>query len=203
MILKVGLTGGAGAGKSTVAELFKAKGVPVIDADQIVHQLLEPDELGYRAIVERWGDRFLDSKGRVDRKRLRELIFKSTDDRKWLEAQLHPEVIKQMATQAQQLDDPYCILVIPLLAESEAAQALVDRVLVVDARESQQIERLCARDHMDESAAKKIMDAQVERTKRLEIGDDFIENISSIEDLKAQVDALHRYYLAYTEGIKK
>jgi len=193
-MLKVGLTGGVASGKSTVAELFQAKGIPVLDADNIVHELLAPEQAGYQAIVQRWGEHFLTSQGEIDRQQLRQWVFDHPEDRQWLEDILHPWVRYSLERRAERCETPYCVMVIPLLAESQPAQELVDIIVVVDTEEQRQIERLCERDRVTEKHARNILAAQTDRQTRLASADEIIENIDGIEELKDQVDKLHQKF---------
>ncbi len=194
-MLRVGLTGGIASGKSTVSALFVERyGVPVVDADLVARQVVEPHSVTLKLIVQQFGKSILNSKGELDRQRLRELVFADDDRREQLEAILHPVIRKEMLQQATQLSVPYCLFAIPLLIET-GQQDLVDIILVVDAPEDLQIERLMKRDHTSEQQARSILEAQLDRSARLAAADDVITNTGSIEDLTEQVDRLHKKYL--------
>lgn len=194
-MLRIGLTGGIASGKSMVAERFASRGIPVIDADVIAHQLSEPGRAGYAAILNLFGEAVLDRDGRIDRARLRDRVFRDPDARRRLEAALHPLIRAEMIRQAQAVDAAYSILVIPLLIET-GQRDLVDRVLVVEADADLRIRWLCERDHIDEAAARRIMSAQADDAGRRAAADDLIENNGDPEILEARVEELHHDYLA-------
>jgi dephospho-CoA kinase len=194
-MLVVGLTGGIGSGKSTVAELFSKLDIPVIDADQASRAVVQPGQPALETIVSRFGSDMLNPDGSLNRGRLRELIFSDDDARKELEALLHPLIRTWMQEQLQGLDTPYAILSIPLLIESGRMDT-VDRVLVVDLPEQQQIERVCRRDDISEQQAHAILETQVSRQRRLAAADDIIDNTAGPNALEDQVQALHLMYLA-------
>ncbi len=191
---RVGLTGGIGSGKSLVTAQFAALGVPVIDADQIARELTEPDTAAYEEIVTGFGRGVLDEHGRIDRRRLRAAVFDHATDRERLEAILHPRIRAEMERRAQTVDAPYCVLVIPLLAETGQAD-MVDRVLVVDADDERRLRWLTARDDSSEVQIRKIMAAQASREDRLAIADDCIQNDQDIAHLATEVQRLHAQYL--------
>lgn len=195
-MLRVGLTGGIASGKSTVAELFARRGVPVIDADRIAHRLSEPGQPGYRAILALLGPAVLDAAGRIDRRRVRDRVFRDAALRRRLEAALHPLIRTEMQREAaRHAAAPYALLVIPLLVEA-GQRDLVDRVLVVDADDALRLAWLCERDAMEPDAARRIMAAQADRPARRAAADDWLENTGDPQALEAAVDALHRKYLA-------
>ncbi len=193
-ILKVGLTGGVGCGKSTVASLFAERGVPVLDADQMAHAMVEPGQPGYDAIIAAFGDKLLDN-GRINRNRLRNRVFANAADRRILESILHPLVYQALHDQAQGLKSPYCLFAIPLLIET-GQQDFVDRILVVDCLPGQQYERVRQRDGLDDISIGLIMQAQASREVKLAAANDVIENTGRIEQLQTQVEKLHQAYLA-------
>lgn len=192
--LRVGLTGGIASGKSTVAQLFAELGVPVIDADRIARRVVEPGSPGLQRVIVRFGAGFLAPDGTLDRRALRELIFKDSDAKRDLEGILHPLIRAEMQRQAEVTTGPYLILEIPLLAES-GRPAGVDRVLVVDAEEPDQIARLRARDGSSEQQACAILAAQASRAERLRLADDILDNSGRPADLRHGVERLHRRYL--------
>jgi dephospho-CoA kinase len=193
---RVALTGGIASGKTTVANLFAAHGVPVIDTDVIAREVVEPGQPALTAIVEAFGPGVLGADSRLDRPSLREKIFSDTDARRRLEAILHPAIRQAMERQSLEAAalGPYQVLVIPLLAEGGRTDH-VDRVLVVDVPESHQVERLVARDRVSPDHAAAALQAQATRAHRLAIADDVIENTGSIADLETQVAVLHDRYL--------
>ena len=191
---RVALTGGIASGKSTVASLFAALGVPVIDTDVIAREVVEPGQPALAAITEAFGPTVLDANGRLDRPRLREEIFTDPAARRRLEAILHPAIRQAMELQSARAPGPYQVLVIPLLAEGGRTDH-VDRVLVVDVPESHQLERLVARDKVAPDQAAAALRAQATRAQRLAIANDVIENTGSIADLQSHVATLHDRYL--------
>lgn len=194
-MLVIGLTGGIGSGKSTVGDLFAKLDVPVIDADQASRAVVQPGQPALQTIVAKFGSGMLNPDGSLNRGQLRELIFNDDGARKDLEALLHPLIRSWMQEQLQDLDTPYAILSIPLLVESGRTDT-VDRVLVVDVPEQQQIERVCRRDDISEQQARAILATQVSRQQRLAAADDIIDNSGSSEALEDQIQALHLMYLA-------
>jgi dephospho-CoA kinase len=193
-MLRIGLTGGIGSGKSTVCRLFAALGIPVIDSDLITHELVVPGEEALEQLAAAFGPDILDGEGALDRAALRERVFRDEAMRKRLEAILHPLIRKQLHNRLAALDAPYVIIAIPLLLE-KGWQAEVDRILVVDADEAAQIERTVMRDGVSREMVQRIMQAQVSRAERVEAADDIIYNNEKRDALKARVDELHQQYL--------
>ncbi len=193
-MLIIGLTGGIGSGKSTVEKIFSALGVCVIDADTIAHSLCEPGKAGYQAIVEHMGASVLQPNGQIDRRKLRERTFNDEIERTWLESLLHPMIRRIMISKAQEATTPYCVLSIPLLTETMNFDH-IDRILVVDAPETLQIERSMLRDHTTSDQVEKIMQAQNSREARLAHADDVIVNDQSLQALEDEVTFLHQCYL--------
>lgn len=196
-MLKVGLTGGIGCGKSTVANLFAARGVAVVDADEIARILVEPGQPALSAIVDHFGPDVI-THGRLDRAVLRQRIFSVPTDRRWLESLLHPLIYRRMQAEAQALGGSYCLMVVPLLLES-GGRAMVDRVLVVDCAADLQRRRVKGRDSLDDAAFDRIIAAQLGRNARLAAADDIIVNDGTPESLSVQVDRLHLTYLSMSQ----
>ena len=194
-MLRVGLTGGIGAGKSATADLFAALGVPIIDADQIARHVVRPGSPCLKAIVDDFGNDVLTPSGHLDRTVLRQRIFTDAERRKRLEAILHPAIRAEMEQRIRTLSQPYCLLVIPLLLETGQTD-LTDRILVVDAPDELRVQRVCQRDSVDPHQVKAIMDAQWERNVRLSAADDVITNDGDLAHLRQQVVALHERYTA-------
>jgi dephospho-CoA kinase len=190
--LKIGLTGGIGSGKSTVARLFAARGVPVIDADQIARELVCPGMPAFDAIVDALGNDVVRG-GELDRAAVRERIFRDAGERTAVEAILHPLVYRRMAEQVHCVRAPYCILSIPLLLET-GGRSFVDRVLVVDCSVERQLERVQARDRSSACAVRRILATQVAREERLQAADDVIDNDGEPDRLPIQVSRLHERY---------
>jgi len=198
-MLSVGLTGGIGSGKSTVAEFFEQKNIPIIDADLISKNLVNPGEPALNEIIDTFGSSIINQKGELDRAKLRSLIFRDATLRNKLNAILHPRVHQEIRKQSEQLIAPYCIVMIPLLVEN-ALFDLVDRVLVVDTLEKMQLKRTAERDNVPEQDVQAILNIQATRETRIERADDIIENLSSLEVLQQQVSVLHRKFLNISEG---
>jgi dephospho-CoA kinase len=192
--LVVGLTGGIGSGKSTVSAAFASLGVPVIDADQLAHQLVEPGQAALDEIREIFGERCITADGHLDRAFIRQRVFSNRDEKQKLESILHPRIRDRIVAWIAGLESPYCIVVIPLLLETGQTD-LVDRVLVVDTPENEQLTRVAARDGLSHNAVLAIMDSQTDRETRLAAADDIIDNSSDIASLESRVKTLHSYYL--------
>jgi dephospho-CoA kinase len=193
-MLRIGLTGGIGSGKTSVANLFAARGVPVIDTDAIAHELVEPGQRALAEIAARFGLDLLDETGRLDRAILRERVFADAGQRKALEAILHPRIHAEMERRLAQTYTPYGLLVIPLLFEADW-QDRVDRVLVVDVPVELQRMRVAARDRLDPRQIDAILAVQATRERRRAGADDVIDNSGDAAALERQVEALHRRYL--------
>ncbi|HJU08600.1 MAG TPA: dephospho-CoA kinase [Rhodanobacteraceae bacterium] len=192
----VGLTGGVASGKSAVARRFEALGIHVYDADAAARAIVEPGRPALAEIEFVFGTQVLDVNGALDRRALREHIFDDSVARRKLEAIVHPRVhawlLKRMAADR----GPYCMLMIPLLAETWPQYAFVDRVLVVDAPEEIQIARLMQRDGVTRAQAQRTLDAQATRAQRRALAQDVIVNDGDESALDAQVGALQAKYLS-------
>jgi dephospho-CoA kinase len=192
--LRIGLTGGIASGKSTVTQRFTELGVPVIDADVASRKVVEPGTPGLAQVVERFGAGILED-GHLDRRALRNLIFEDSSLRRALDAILHPLIRAEMEREAAQAQAPYVIMAVPLLVEGGSSAKRVDRMLVVDADETLQIQRLQARDGSSVEQARAILASQASRTARLSEADDVLLNSGSVADLRQAVDRLHAQYL--------
>jgi dephospho-CoA kinase len=192
--MRVALTGGIASGKTTVADLFARRGVPVIDTDVIARQVVEPGQSALAQVVSAFGPGILDTEGRLDRRRMRERIFADSDARRQLEAILHPAIRAAMERQSQVAGGPYQLLVIPLLAEG-GRRDHVDRVLLVDVSEELQIERLMLRDGITREQAQASLSAQATRAQRLAMADDIVRNTGRVEELEERVAELHEKYV--------
>ena len=190
----VGLTGGIGSGKSTVSAIFESLGIPVIDADNLAHQLVEPGQPALEEIRNTFGEGCIMPDGRLDRAFIRQRVFSNGSEKQKLEAILHPRIRNRILAWIAAMDSPYCIVVIPLLLEAGQTD-LVDRILVVDTIENEQLKRVAARDRLTHNVILAIMDTQADRETRLAAADDIIENSSDLASLESQVKALHSYYL--------
>lgn len=193
----VALTGGVAAGKSAVAERFAALGVGVYDADVAAREVVAPHEAALAEIESAFGPEMLDADGGLNRRAMRERVFADPAARRKLEGIIHPRVHAWLRRSVEMDRGPYCILAIPLLAENRAEYGWVDRVLLVDAPEALQVERLMRRDCTTAAAAQQILAAQASRAQRLAIAHDVIVNDGDEALLDAQVAALHQRYLAF------
>jgi len=192
---RVALTGGIASGKSTVADLFAALGVPVIDTDVIAREVVEPGQPALAAVVKAFGSEALGDDGRLDRRRLRERIFADAGARARLNAILHPAIRAEMERQSQAAGGDYQVLVIPLLTEG-GRRDHVDRVLLVDVPEALQVERLMMRDGVSREQAVASLNAQATRAARLAMADDVLRNSGQPDELRDRVAELHGKYRA-------
>lgn len=192
-MLRIGLTGGVASGKSTVAELFAARGVTVLDTDRIAREVVEPGRPALAALVQALGSDILSRDGRLDRALLRRRIFADAVARRTVEGILHPAILQELGRQSVAAPGPYQVLLIPLLVEGDRA-GLFDRVLVVDCPEELQVERLMSRDGETREAALGMLAAQASRQERLAAADDVIVNDGPAGDLERQVALLDRKY---------
>jgi dephospho-CoA kinase len=193
--LRIGLTGGIASGKSTAAARFAELGVPVIDADEVARAMVVPGEAGYAQILERFGRGIIAEAGELDRRALRDRVFADPQQRRDLEAILHPLIRVEMERRENLASGPYVVFAIPLLVES-GARDRVDRILVVDAEEPVQVERLVRRDGGTLEQAQAILAAQASRASRLSAADDVLANVGSVAELRHAVDLLHERYLS-------
>jgi len=195
-MLRIGLTGGIASGKSTVADLFAARGATVLDTDVIAREVVEPGRPALGALVNALGAGILDGAGRLDRAALRRRLFEDATTRRDIEALLHPAILAELERQAQRARGPYQVFVIPLLVENRL-EKVVDRVVVVDCPEEEQVRRLVARDGEDRESALRMLAAQATREQRLASADDVIDNGGPAADLPAQVAALDLKYRGF------
>lgn len=198
--LRIGLTGGIGSGKSTVCKHFADLGVPIIDADQIAHELVHPGQPALQSIIETFGQEILTDEGKLHRQRLRELVFRDPYSRRKLETILHSLIYAEIDNQLTKITYPYCVICIPLLIETHAMDK-VDRVLVIDVTEPLQILRACQRDNIDVEDIKRIIRAQATRDMRLNAADDIIHNDGKLASLYKQIKELHECYLRIAADI--
>lgn len=194
-MLKVGLTGGIGCGKTTVSDLFGGLGVPVLDADQVAHELTDKGQPALARIREEFGEQILNSDGSLNRLQLKKLIFADAKQKQKLEAILHPLIIAALNAKIEQLNAPYCILSIPLLFETKMEPA-VDRILVVDCPVELQIERVSKRDKLDIKVIQAIIASQISRDYRRKHADDLLDTSQTDNPLAEQVKKLHNLYLS-------
>ena len=202
MTYVVGLTGGIGSGKSTIAELFAELGVPVIDADLVARQVVEKGSPLLAEIAAHFGPEILLEDGALNRAALREKVFNHESEKQWLNQLLHPAIRHEMLQQLAAQRMPYCIFMVPLLIENKLT-ALCQRVLVVDVSEQTQMTRASKRDNNQLALIKNIMQSQVSRSERLQHADDVINNDTdlseSLPQLKQKVLDLHHLYFQLAE----
>ncbi|HEY2605926.1 dephospho-CoA kinase [Paraburkholderia sp. RL18-103-BIB-C] len=193
----VGLTGGIGSGKSTVADLFAAHGVPLVDTDLIAHHITAPHGMAMPQIAAEFGAAFVAADGSLDRARMRELVFSDDGARKRLEAITHPLIRAETNREQREAQGPYVIVVVPLLVESGSWKGRVNRVLTVDCSVETQISRVMSRNGFGRDQVLAIIARQATREARLAAADDVIDNDNApLDALKVQVDAQHRAYLS-------
>jgi len=193
--MRVGLTGGIASGKSMVADLFAAHGIPIIDTDILARKIVEPGQPGLGAVVATFGNEVLRPDGTLDRALLRSMIFADPVKRKQLDGLLHPLIMDAAISAGEAAGGPYQIFAVPLLTET-AFDRLMDQVLVVDCDPELQRQRLMSRDHESAQSANAIIASQASRQERLAIADDVILNDGTLRELEAKVERLHQQYLA-------
>ena len=197
-MLRIGLTGGIGSGKTAASDHFARLGAEVIDTDLLSRELVEPGQAALKEIVDSFGAQVLTGDGHLDRARLGELVFGNPEARQQLEAILHPRIREAMLLRAEQSRAPYVVFVIPLLFET-GQQALVDRVLLIDVPEDLQRARVAERDQLDDARITRIMSAQTDRETRRSNADDIVCNDGDIASLHAEIEKLHRKYMDQVE----
>ena len=202
MSFVVGLTGGIGSGKSAAAAEFERLGADVVDTDEIAHELTARGGAALPEIERVFGAAVIGAAGALDRAKMRSLVFADPAAKKAREALLHPLIRAQSQRRIAAARGPYVVLVVPLLVESPDYRRRVDRVLVVDAPEELQVERVRARSGLAEAEVRAIIAAQVTRAERLAAADDVIENRGTIDALRQQVAAFHRKYLEYSKAAR-
>lgn len=198
----VGLTGGVGSGKSTIANLFAELNVPIIDADIVAREVVAKGSALLEQITQHFGQHILKEDGELDRAALREIIFADPEQKLWLNNLLHPAIRQAMLHQLQQQTSPYVLWVVPLLIENNLTKQC-DRILVIDVREDIQLQRVMQRDNNHINLVKQIIAAQVTREERLAVADDIIDNSADLTEnlphLTAQVRSLHQKYLTLSQ----
>src|SRR5262245_42965374 len=194
-VYRVALTGGIASGKSTVANLFAARGASIVDTDLLAREVVAPGSPLLPRIAEHFGSLVLQKDGSLDRARLRELVFKNPAERQWLEGVTHPAIRELTDSRCETATGPYAIVAIPLLVETRGTHRF-HRVLVVDCDPALQLARLQSRDGMTREQAERMLAAQVSREQRLAVADDVIRNDGDIAALRDQVEKLHLQYSA-------
>lgn len=190
----VGLTGGIGSGKSAASALFEQQGICVVDADVVAREVVEPGTPALGKIAEHFGPDILDTHEKLDRAKLRAIIFSKLEEKKWLERLLHPLIRDEIKKQLNNAHSPYAILVSPLLFETDQHQ-LVNRTLLIDLPEALQISRAAERDHSNAEQIQKIIDNQLSRECKIDRADDIISNMHDFAYLREEVDRQHLHYL--------
>jgi dephospho-CoA kinase len=199
-MLIIGLTGGIGSGKSTVADFFAELGIDIIDTDILAREVVKPGTSALKKIAEHFGNEILSPQNELDRKKLRDIVFKEPQQRRWLENLLHPLIRKAMLTKIKDARSSYCVVIIPLLIETQSkVYDVLDRILVIDAPEEERLLRTQRRDNLPREKIAAILNAQVTREKRLAAADDIIYNDRDLTYLKQQVLQLHQRYLTLAQ----
>lgn len=193
MVLKIGLTGGIGSGKSTACEIFSELGVPIIDADIVARKVVQAGMPALQLIKEEFGEDIITKDGLLDREKARDQIFTNEIDRKKLENILHPVIYERIVHETENINSSYCIISIPLLLETEALD-IIDRVLIIDVSEKLQLSRASVRDNASLNDIERIIRTQISRDNRLAAADDIINNEGDIENLRRQIHDLHEFY---------
>lgn len=196
-LFTVGLTGGIGSGKSTVADMFSKLGAVIIDTDVIAHRLTQSEGAAISAIRSAFGNEYIEADGALNRDKMRGLIISDAAAKRRLESILHPLILEQTKSRMEQMKTAaYVILVVPLLLESPAFRRLIQRILVVDCTEDKQIDRVVGRSGMSKEEVRSVIALQTPRSERLKLADDVIHNDSGLESLAQQVAVLHKSYLS-------
>lgn len=190
----IGITGGIGSGKTAATNAFAAQGINIVDADLVSRDVVQPGQPALTAIAEHFGSDILLPDGHLDRKALREIIFREPAEKRWLEALLHPLMRQEIISRLQRSNSAYTLLSSPLLLETDQ-QTLCRRVLVIDAPEELQLSRTLARDNSNTDTIKAIMASQFSRQQRLDKADDVIVNDGDLAALHQAVQTLHNTYL--------
>ena len=201
MTMVIGLTGGIGSGKTTVANVFAEYDIDLIDADIIARDVVAIGSVGLARITEKFGNRILLDDGNLDRSQLRTAIFSDPQLKNWLNQLLHPLIREKMLADIDRATSPYCLLIVPLMIENNL-QTLTDRLLVVDVDQQTQIMRTQQRDNVSLEQINNILAAQASRQQRLDAADDIICNNGDNQALLTQVAQLHLHYLALARAAK-
>lgn len=192
-MLKIGMTGGIGCGKSTACSIFTSLGVPVIDTDILARKAVAAGSKCLSQIAQQFGHEVLQQDGALNRHKLRQIVFSDLDKLRKLESIIHPEIRRLLSAEIESTISPYLIVVIPLLFEKNWNRD-VDRILVVDCTEEEQLRRTSERDAMDVDEVKRIMATQISRNERIALADDILDNRLGAAELRIQIEKLHLYY---------
>jgi dephospho-CoA kinase len=196
--LKIALTGGIACGKSSVSQIFKKLGVPIIDLDVIAREVVEPNTQGLNKLVSRFGGRILNDDQSLNREALRQQLFENKENQKIIEEILHPKILEKMQMDIEKLNTPLVIVEVPLLIEQNLSH-LFDRAIVVDCGEQNQLKRLLKREKLDENLAKTMIATQASREQRLALSEklptDILENNSEIFEMEQKVQDLAKKLL--------
>jgi dephospho-CoA kinase len=192
----IGMTGGIGSGKSEALKIFESLNIKAIDLDKISKEITDTSHQAIEEIKLVFGDAIFDKDNRLDRKKLREIIFSEKDQKINLEKILHPKILEEVMKRLNVLsNESYVVIDIPLLFETNQYTSLISRSLVIDCKIDDQIERVKKRDGIDTSVIQSIIEQQVGRNYRIERADDVVVNDGSIEKLEESIKALHKKYL--------
>lgn len=196
MMFIIGMTGGIGSGKSEALKIFESLNIKVIDLDNIAKEITDTSHQAIQEIKLVFGDAIFDKDNRLNRKKLREIIFSEKDQKINLEKILHPKILEEVMKRLNVLsNESYVVIDIPLLFETNQYTSLISRSLVIDCKVNDQIERVKKRDGIDTSVIQSIIEQQVGRNYRIERADDVVVNEGSIEKLEESIKALHKKYL--------
>ncbi len=197
MTLRVGLAGGIGCGKSTVAKMFQDLGALIIDTDAISHQLTNSSGAAIPLIREAFGDAYISTDGALDRAKMRQSVFSDAVAKQKLEALLHPLILAEVQTRLEDAEHyPYAIIVVPLLFNNPTYLQLIQRILLVDCEEQLQITRVMQRSRLSEAEVRTIIAQQTSREERLRRADDVVVNNGNLANLSSRVEALHATYIS-------
>lgn len=197
----IGLTGGIGSGKTTIANYFAELGITVVDADVIARDIVKKESPALASIAAYFGHSVIDENGELNRAELRARVFSNNDHKQWLNHLLHPLIRQEMVLQTQAASSPYCLLVVPLLIENNL-MPLVDRILVIDVDTDTQLLRASMRDNNSKLQIQKIIDSQISRQERIAHADDIIDNqYQNTDEIQQSIVKLHNQYLRYANGL--
>ena len=195
----VGLTGGIGCGKTTIANMFATLDIDIVDADIVAREVVEPNSPALTKIKQHFGDNFINNDGTLNRAELRTQVFKNSDDKLWLNSLLHPLIREGMLTEIANSTSSYCILVAPLLLENQLDK-LVDRVLVIDVSKNTQIERTLLRDQSSREVVENIIMSQITRSERIKAADDIINNEdNNLNSVQIAVEKLNQTFISLAQ----